>query len=103
MLAVIEVGGKQYRVAPKETLYVDLLGQKEGSEIELKNILLIDDKGSVKVGKPYIEGASVKAKILSEEKAPKINGFKYKKRKNYRRRWGHRQRYNKLEILSITA
>ncbi|MDH5719696.1 MAG: 50S ribosomal protein L21 [Spirochaetia bacterium] len=103
MLAVIEVGGKQYRVAPKDILYVDLLGQKEGSEVELKEVLLIDDKGSVKIGKPFIENASVKAKVLSEEKAPKINGFKYKKRKNYRLRWGHRQRYNKLEILSINA
>jgi len=103
MLAVIEVGGKQYRVSVKDTVYVDLLGQKEGSEIELKNILLIDDKGAVKVGKPYVKGASVKAKVISEEKAPKINGFKYKRRKNYRRRWGHRQRYNKLEILAINA
>ena len=103
MLAVIEVGGKQYRVAPKDTLYVDLLKEKDGSEIELKNVLLVDNKGAIKIGSPYVEGASVKAKVISEEKGPKINGFKYKRRKNYRKRWGHRQRYNKLEILAISA
>ncbi|MDH5718186.1 MAG: 50S ribosomal protein L21 [Spirochaetia bacterium] len=103
MLAVIEMGGKQYRVAPKQIFYAELTGTEEGKEIEIKNVLLIQDKDNIQVGKPYIKNASVKAKVIQEEKGPKLRGFKYKKRKNYHLRWGHRQRYQKLEILSISA
>lgn len=104
MLAIIEVAGKQYRVGQDQTLYVDLLDSEAGSEINIDKVLLVKNGDDVKVGKPYVESASIKAKVLEAEvKGPKINGFKYKRRKNYHRRWGHRQKYSKLQITSISA
>jgi len=103
MLAVIEVGGKQYRVAPDQIVYVDLTGKKIGEEFKIPEVLLVQNGSEIKIGQPYVEKATVKAKILEEVKADKIKGFKYKKRKKYRRAWGHRQKYHKLQILSISA
>lgn len=103
MLAVIEVGGKQYRVSPEQNLYVDLTGKDIGSEMQISEVLMVKNGSDVKLGKPYVSGASVKAKIVEEVKGPKVRGFKYKRRKNYHRSWGHRQRYHKLQIVSINA
>ena len=103
MLAVIKMGGKQYRVAPEQILYTELTGEEAGKELDIKEVLLVQNGSDVKVGAPFVEGASVKAKIISDEKGPKLNAFKYKRRKNYHRRWGHRQKYQKLQIVSINA
>ena len=103
MKAVIEMSGRQYRVEPEQVVYVDLTGNEIGKEIEISNVLLVDDGNQVKVGAPYVSNAKVTAKVMAEVKAPKITGFKYKKRKNYHRTWGHRQKHHKLQILSISA
>lgn len=101
MIAVIQVQGKQFKVTPEQTIYVDLTGKEAGSEIEIKDVLLIQDGTQVTVGQPYVSSASVKAKVLEEVKGPKVVGFKYKRKKGYRKNWGHRQKYHKLQILSI--
>ncbi|MDH4261734.1 MAG: 50S ribosomal protein L21 [Spirochaetia bacterium] len=103
MYAVIEMGGKQYRVEPEQILYVEKTGFEKGSEIDIKNILLLEKDNKVSFGKPILENVSIKAKILDDVRAPKIVGFKYKSKKNYRRRWGHRQNLQKIQITAITA
>ena len=103
MLAVIEMGGKQYKVGKEQILYTELTGTEPGNEIQIDKVLLVQNGADVKVGTPYVSGAVVKAKVLAEAKGDKIEGFKYKRRKNYHRRWGHRQRYHKLQITSISA
>lgn len=103
MLALIEMGGKQFRVKPETVFYTDLTGKEPGSEIEIDSVLMVQNGNDVKVGQPFVSGAKVKAKILAEEKADKINGFIYKRKKSYHKRWGHRQRYHKLQITSISA
>jgi large subunit ribosomal protein L21 len=103
MYAVIEMGGKQYRVEPEQILYVEKTGFEKGSEIDIKNILLLEKDDKVSFGKPILENVSIKAKILDDVRAPKIVGFKYKSKKNYRRRWGHRQNLQKIQITAITA
>ncbi|RME89875.1 MAG: 50S ribosomal protein L21 [Candidatus Hydrogenedentota bacterium] len=103
MLAIVEVGGKQYRVQENQTVYVELTDKEPGSEIQLEKVLMVIDGEKTEIGKPYLNGVFVKAKVLSEEKGPKVRGFKYKRRKNYRRSWGHRQKYHKLQVLSIGA
>lgn len=104
MNAVIETGGKQYIVSKDQILYVELLEQEVGEEVKLNNILAVyDDNKIIQLGSPTIEGTSITAKIQEEIKGPKVRGFKYKRRKGYHRRWGHRQRYYRLKILSINT
>jgi len=103
MYAVIEMGGKQYRVEPEQILYVEKTGFEKGSEIDIKNVLLLENENKVSFGRPILENVSIKAKILDDVRAPKIVGFKYKSKKNYRRRWGHRQNLQKIQITAITA
>ncbi len=102
MLAVIEIGGRQYRVSPNQTFYAELTDGEVGSEIQISNILMVKNGSDIKIGTPYVSG-SVRAKILAEVKGPKIEGFRYRKKTNYHRRWGHRQRYHKLQITAISA
>ncbi len=103
MQAIIDLGKKQYTVEPKQIFYAELLPHEIGSEISISTVLFFRDENNMKIGKPYINGMVVKAKIIEEIKAKKIHGFKYKRRKNYYRQWGHRQAYHKLEVLSIQA
>ncbi len=102
MEAILDIQSKQYKVKNDQILYVDKLPDKVGSEVSLSNILCIYEGGKIQIGNPYLKKASVTAKILEEIRGPKIKGFKYKKRKNYRRSWGHRQNYYKLQIKSIS-
>jgi len=99
--AVIKTGGKQYIVSKGLKIKVEKLPVEEGEEIEFSEVLLKANDAEVKIGAPFIEGAIVKAKVLSQFKDDKIIVFKYKKRKNYRRKQGHRQNLTELEILSI--
>jgi len=100
MFAVIETGGKQYYVSPGDKILVELIeGAKK--EVSFKKVLLIKNDGDLKIGNPYIKGASVKAKVLEEIKAPKVIIFKKKRRKQYKRTRGHRQRYLKVLIEEI--
>ncbi|MDD4532833.1 MAG: 50S ribosomal protein L21 [Bacilli bacterium] len=100
MFAVIETGGKQLRVEEGQSYFVEKLDGTEGDELIFDKVLIVDGK-SLKVGTPYIKGASVTAKIVKQGKAKKIDVFKYKAKANYRRHTGHRQPYTKVSIEAI--
>lgn len=103
MYAIMETGGKQYRVQEGDTIYVEKLDLDDGAEITIESILAIGDGAEVKVGTPFVAGATVTGKVLKTGKGKKIMVFKYKSKKNYRRRQGHRQPYTKIEIMAIKA
>lgn len=103
MYAVVETGGKQYRVSEGDTIFVEKLNVAEGDEVTLDRVLLLNKDGKTQVGTPYVEGAKVMAKAVKQGKGKKIVVFKYKTKKNYRKKTGHRQPYTKLVIESITA
>lgn len=103
MFAIIRVGGKQYRVEKGTDVLVDRLHVDEGAAFEGAEVLLISDGDSTKVGAPVVEGASVAATVVRHQKGPKIDVFKYKPKKNYRRRIGSRAHQTLLRINSITA
>ncbi len=103
MNAVIETGGKQYRVTEGDTIFVEKLNVAEGDEITLERVLLLSDENGTKVGTPTVEGAKVVAKVAKQGKNKKIVVFKFKAKKNYRRKTGHRQPYTKLTIEKIEA
>lgn len=104
MLAIIQSGGKQYKVKPNTKLNVEYLGVEEGSTIELKDILLLQQsENDIKIGAPYVNNASVKAKILSNFRSDKIIVFKKKQRKNYRRKHGHKQLMSAIQITDIIS
>lgn len=101
--AVIETGGKQYRVQPGETLHIEKLVANEGDSIVLDKVLAVNHDGKLTVGAPYVEGAKVTATVKKQGKAPKILVFKYRQKKNYRRRYGHRQPFTSITIDKIEA
>jgi large subunit ribosomal protein L21 len=101
MLAVIRTGGKQYIVEPGLKLKVEKLDKPEGEEIIFSDVLLCDKDGKIEIGNPIVKDAKVHAKILSHGKAEKIIVFKYKSKKRYKRKIGHRQPYTEIEIKSI--
>jgi large subunit ribosomal protein L21 len=103
MYALIEIKGKQYKAEKGGLLKVDLFENDKGAALELGNVLLVSGDSGVKVGSPYIEGAKVKAVVEDHGRDKKIIGFKYKKRKNYRRSWGHRQWYTVLKVEDIAG
>jgi large subunit ribosomal protein L21 len=99
--AIVETGGKQYKVAPGQKIDVDRLAVAEGQDIELSKVLLIADGKDTVVGNPTIDGAKVVATCLGEGKGDKVIVFKYKPKVRYRRKTGHRQLYARLEIKEI--
>ena len=101
MYAIIKTGGKQYRVAEGDEIYVEKLAANEGDEVAFDQVLTIVNDDDVKVGKPFIEAAKVTAKVEAQGKAKKILVFKYKAKSNYRRRQGHRQPFTKVVIEKI--
>lgn len=103
MYAVFQTGGKQYRVSPGSTLRIEKLDAKEGGAIEFDRVLLVGEGDSVKIGAPYVPGCKVKAKVRAQGKADKIVVTKFKRRKNYRRTLGHRQRYTEVVITDIST
>lgn len=103
MFAIIQTGGKQYRVAPGNILRVEKLPGERGDEIVLEQVLLVTDGQEIKVGQPLVENAQVKAAILRQGKGKKILVFKKKRRKTYRRKRGHRQLYTALQINEIVV
>lgn len=101
MYAIIETGGKQYRVKKGDTLDVELL-DIEGTLVKFQNVLLISEAGSVKIGSPYLVDTVVQAELVKQDvKGPKVVAFKYKRRKPIRRKVGHRQRYTRIKITDI--
>ena len=103
MYAIIETGGKQYRVEQNDVIDVELLSTAENEKIEFKNVLFVSEGSDVKVGAPYLTDVTVKADLLGEVKGPKVIAFKYKKRKRYRRKVGHRQKYSRVKITEIAG
>ena len=103
MYAVIQTGGKQYRVAEGETLRVEKLSAATGDKLSFSPLLFADDGGNVQVGKPNVSGIQVEAEVLGQGLGEKILIYKYKRRKSYRRKTGHRQPFTALKIVSITA
>ena len=99
--AVIEIGGKQYKVAPKQTIEVERLDVAEGDRVELDKVLFIGGDGDTLVGNPVVKGAKVVATSLGEAKGDKVIAFRYKSKVRYRRKIGHRQTYTKLQVNEI--
>lgn len=104
MYAIIRTGGKQYRVHEGDILNVEKLDAHEGATVELNEVLAIsDDDNNLRVGTPILEGAKVEAQVLKHGKGKKIIVFKYKPKKNYRRKYGHRQPYTQIRITKING
>lgn len=103
MYAVLTTGGKQYRVQEGDVIYVEKLNAEVESTVEFNEILVVANNGEIKVGKPVVEGAKVLGKVLAQGKAKKVVVFKYKRKKDYRRKAGHRQPYTKIQVEKIEA
>jgi large subunit ribosomal protein L21 len=103
MYAVIQTGGNQYRIRAGDTIDVERLEAEEGDTLELGDVLLVGDDDNVHIGTPFVDGAVVKATVVGERKSKKILVFKYKRKIRYRVKTGHRQRYTRLQIESISA
>ena len=102
MYAIIETGGKQYKVEKDQILHVENLNIEEGGEVVFDKVLLVSgDDGAITVGKPYVKGATVKASVLKNGKSKKIIVFKYKAKKNQRKKKGHRQPFTRVEIKEL--
>ena len=101
MYAIIRTGGKQFRVAPGDTLKVPSISAEVGETITIDDVLMGADDGDLKVGAPLVDGASVKAEIVAHGRGEKIIVFKWKRRKNYRRKQGHRQGYTEIRVDAI--
>ena len=100
MYAIIATGGKQYRVSEGDVLYIEKIDAEVDSTVSF-DVLLVENNGDVKVGTPVVEGVKVEGKVVGQVRGEKIIVFKYKSKKNYRRKQGHRQPYTKVEITKI--
>ena len=103
MQAIIVTGGKQYKVAQGDTLFIEKLASEAGENVTFDKVLAVIDGDKITVGTPVVEGASVEGKIVKNGKGKKIRIFKYNAKKGYRKRQGHRQPYTKVEIKKINA
>ena len=103
MYAIVEIAGQQFKVSKDLKVYVHRLTNEEGSKVSFDKVLLLDDNGSITLGAPAIEGASVEAKVLSHLKGDKVIVFKKKRRKGYKKRNGHRQYLTQIVIEGIFA
>ena len=101
MYAIVQTGGHQYKVAPGDMIEVERLDAKPGAEVELGEVLMVSGDDGVKIGTPFVSGAKVLAKVVSQDKGPKLIVFKYKPKKRYRRKTGHRQNITRLAIKDI--
>ena len=103
MYAVVQTGGKQYRVAEGDTIRVEKLGADEGASVELDKVLMITDGDAVKVGAPYVDGGRVTATVKSHGRAKKVKIVKFRRRKHHLKHQGHRQWYTELQVTGISA
>ncbi len=101
--AVIETGGKQYRVSPGDIIHVEKLPAEPGATVRFEKVLLASEGSTLRTGTPLVEGACVVGRVVRQGKAKKILVFKKKRRKNYRRRFGHRQALTTVEVTAIEA
>lgn len=102
MYAIIETGGKQYKVANGDVIYVEKLNAENDSTVDF-NVVAVSTDDGIKVGTPYVEGAKVTGKVIKTDKAKKVTIFTYKPKKGEKRKKGHRQPYTKVEIQSVNA
>lgn len=103
MYAIIETGGKQYRVTEGDQIRVEKLGMADGEQVKFDRVLVLGDGAEAKVGAPYVDGAAVFADVIESGKGKKVIIFKYKAKKDYRKKRGHRQPYTLVEITGISA
>ena len=103
MYAVIKTGGKQYKVSAGGKLKVESLPVEVGGAVEIKDVLMVADGDNVKIGAPFVAGASVKATVVSHGRGDKVMIFQMRRRKHYRKTQGHRQNYTELRIEGISA
>ena len=103
MYAVITTGGKQYRVTEGDRLRVEKLTGGVGDKVVFDRILMVGAPGEAKIGQPVVDGATVEAEIKAQDKNKKIAVFKFKRRKKYRKKYGHRQPYTELQITKISS
>ncbi len=101
MYAVIETGGKQYRVAPGDVIRVEKMEAEPGTLVSLGKVLLLADESDVQVGNPVLDSATVEGTVLGHGKEPKVWIFHYKRKKNYRRLRGHRQDFTEVRIEAV--
>ncbi|MDP9379122.1 MAG: 50S ribosomal protein L21 [Chloroflexota bacterium] len=103
MYAVVRSNGKQYKVAVGDEIQLEALGFEPGETVELGEVLMIVDGDDVRIGKPTVAGATVRATVVSETRGPKIEIFKFKAKKRYRKHQGHRQTYTRVKVNEIAA
>jgi large subunit ribosomal protein L21 len=103
MYAIVKTGGKQYQVEPGKIIEVEKLDAAPNDEVTLSEVLLVKDGETVKVGSPTVANTSVKALVVNHDKSRKVIIFKFKRRKNYRRKTGHRQEFTRLRIQEINV
>ncbi|SHJ82339.1 50S ribosomal protein L21 [Paramaledivibacter caminithermalis] len=103
MYAIIETGGKQYRVQEGDTLFIEKIEAAAGETIEFDKVLAVSNGTSLSVGTPFVENAKVEASVIEHGKGRKVIVFKYKSKKDYRKKQGHRQPYTKVKIEKINA
>ena len=101
MYAVIRSGGKQYRVAPGQTIRLETLAGEVGSKVELGDVLLVENDGNIQVGSPVVANAKIEATVVENDRKKKILVFKKRRKKQYRRTHGHRQSYTAVRIDNI--
>jgi large subunit ribosomal protein L21 len=101
MYAVIETGGKQYRVQEGDVLTIEKLNVEAGDQVVFDKVLVLSEEGNLKVGAPYVEGAAVTGEVVENGKAKKVIIYKYKSKKDYRKKQGHRQPYTMVKIASL--
>ena len=103
MYAVLETGGKQYRVQEGDIVFVEKLGIEAGQKVTFEKVLLVEKEGVLNIGEPTIDGAFIEAKVLKNDKAKKIIVYKFKPKKGYRKKQGHRQPYTQVQIEKISV
>ncbi len=104
MYAIFEDGGKQYKVSSGDKLLIELKELPEGqTEVTFDKVLMVGEGADARIGTPWVEGATVTAKVVEQLKTPKVRGVKFRRRKGYVKHWGHRQNMLKVEIAAINA
>jgi large subunit ribosomal protein L21 len=103
MYVIVQTGGKQFQAEKDKTIIVEKLEGEPGTTVELDEVLMVCDGDKYTVGSPFVKGAVVKAEIVRQGKAKKINGFNYKPKKNERKRWGHRQPQTHLKVTELVT
>ena len=103
MYAIVNINGIQTRVTPDEVLAVPRLASEPGAKLTFENVLLLADGDSITVGQPYVKGASLLAEVVEHVRGPKLKIFKFKRRREYRRRKGHRDELTRIRVTAIEA